>query len=143
MAGFDDNYIAQLIAKSYSSGRRGGSSSSSSSAPDRSTLNVQVYYQHRSRSPPAVTVNKQFLLNTISNTESHNRREEISDCWREHDLLDRATNGKRSHVDPGDTDGQDPMSKERDHWARMKVCVLNYDDFAIHNSTYVIVLIVN
>ena len=31
-------------------------------------------------------VNKQYLHSTIQNTMSHNRREEIKDCWREYDL---------------------------------------------------------
>jgi hypothetical protein len=42
------------------------------------------------------SVNKQFLLSTIVNTESHNRREEEADCWRQHLMQKRALDGVSS-----------------------------------------------
>ncbi|EQC29066.1 hypothetical protein SDRG_13221 [Saprolegnia diclina VS20] len=35
---------------------------------------------------PATNVNKGFLLNTIRGVDSHNKRQEIDQCWRKRDL---------------------------------------------------------
>lgn len=35
-------------------------------------------------------INKVYLSNTILSVESHNRREEESDCWRENKMIKRA-----------------------------------------------------
>lgn len=39
-------------------------------------------------------VNKKFLLNTVHGLKSHNKREEEEDCWRQHDL-DQKAKGRR------------------------------------------------
>ena len=36
-------------------------------------------------------INKMFLANTIQCVESHNRREQEVDCWRQHKLLEKIT----------------------------------------------------
>lgn len=38
----------------------------------------------------AGTVNKKFLINTVRGLKSHNKREEEEDCWRQHDLDQKA-----------------------------------------------------
>lgn len=38
-------------------------------------------------------VNRQFLLSTVYGLESHNRREEENDCWRQHRLEQSLDNG--------------------------------------------------
>lgn len=38
-------------------------------------------------------INRQFLLSTVYGLESHNRREEENDCWRQHRLEQSLENG--------------------------------------------------
>eukprot|EP00752_Nemacystus_decipiens_P005440 g4931.t1 len=47
-------------------------------------------------SSPRAAVNKKFLLNTVHGLKSHNKREEEEDCWRQHDLDQKAKEGRRS-----------------------------------------------
>lgn len=42
-------------------------------------------------------VNKNFLLNTVRGLKSHNKREEEEDCWRQHDLEQKAKSRRLSH----------------------------------------------
>lgn len=45
---------------------------------------------------PRAAVNKKFLLNTVHGLKSHNKREEEEDCWRQHNLDQKAREGRRS-----------------------------------------------
>jgi hypothetical protein len=46
-----------------------------------------------SRRPSDVNdINKVYLSNTILSIESHNRREEQSDCWRQHKMMKKLKN---------------------------------------------------
>ena len=104
---YSDDYIAELLRREASN--RYGTASVASS-----------------RGPPTVkSINKTFLANTILSTEAHNRREEIADCWRQHDMM------KKSR-------GHDVVSREvvrdsrqvrqedeanREYWMNRKVCL--------------------
>lgn len=44
---------------------------------------------------PRAAVNKNFLLNTVHGLKSHNKREEEEDCWRQHNLDQKAKEGRR------------------------------------------------
>jgi flagellar motor component MotA len=41
--------------------------------------------------PKPNDINKTFLEGTIRSVESHNRREEVAQCWREREMLDKVT----------------------------------------------------
>lgn len=56
---------------------------------------MQVQAGGKGRSPRAA-VNKKFLLNTVHGLKSHNKREEEEDCWRQHNLDQKAREGRRS-----------------------------------------------
>ena len=90
--------VADMIARS--SARSGGSSSSSSSSSEgRWVINGS---SKLSSSKESVQINKQYLNNTIQSTMGHNRREEIKDCWREHNLQKKSygrSSGKRCRED--------------------------------------------
>jgi hypothetical protein len=70
-------------------------------------------------------VNKAFLANTIRSVESHNRREETEDCWRQHDLMKKRI--RRSDDSENDEDG-DGFEDTRNKWAKKKVQGLSYSD---------------
>ncbi|OQR90109.1 hypothetical protein THRCLA_09433 [Thraustotheca clavata] len=50
---------------------------------------------------PSQNINKGFLLNTIKSVDSHNKRQEIDECWRkrelEHRVDDRSPSRHRSY----------------------------------------------
>lgn len=68
---FSDEYVASLIDRECNSKSK-----------------FEKYDNKPYQSKP--DVNRVFLTNTIQNVESHNRREEIDDCWRQHSTLKRA-----------------------------------------------------
>lgn len=44
-------------------------------------------------------VNKLYLANAIQSVESHNRREQESDCWRQHKLLEKIRHDDLSNLE--------------------------------------------
>ncbi|CAN0114319.1 unnamed protein product [Ectocarpus sp. 12 AP-2014] len=76
-------------------------------------------------------VNKNFLLNTVHGLKSHNKREEEEDCWRQHDLEQRARERLLAHdanrnrrqvpADGGDTSASHVSDVDaRRFWAERK-----------------------
>jgi len=70
----DTEYVAKLLADEAS--RRRQSSES---------IGITAYTRPLPSTAPK-EVNKTFLSNTIRGVDSHNRREQIDDCWRAHRL---------------------------------------------------------
>jgi hypothetical protein len=64
-------------------------------------------------------VNKVFLINTILSTESHNRKEEVEDCWRQHNLQKRQRTASFSRSDDSYI-----YEFERSSWALKKVILI-------------------
>lgn len=71
-------------------------------------------------------INKLYLSNLIKNVDSHNKREEVADCWRQHDMKkwvmqqSCATNS-RSRIRVNDRASTDEYSDERSYWALKKL----------------------
>lgn len=67
-------------------------------------------------------INKAFLANTILQTEAHNRREEIEDCWRQHKLQKTC----QLHIDKNDSYDENGIKiktdeNSREYWMKRKV----------------------
>jgi hypothetical protein len=105
-------------------------------------------------SNPTRDINKTFLANTIKSIESHNRREETADCWRQHELQEKVVRGvkrerdlsdrnddrrRREHLDERDRSerrsarpvarspersNENIYQDDRQYWAELKVCSL-------------------
>ncbi len=74
-------------------------------------LNGSEFTGAGSRIKEQAPINKVFLANTILSVEAHNRREEISECWRQRDLLSKLD--KSSKYSKNDTRNRS-RSRSRD-----------------------------
>jgi hypothetical protein len=71
---------------------------------------------------PTRDINKTFLKNTIRNIESHNRREETADCWRQHELQQQVhQEKKRKRNLPSRLGSENIYDQDRQYWALLKV----------------------
>ncbi len=116
-----DDLVAEMIARRSSKSCSVGSSSSSSSS-SRGSEGKWIINESgtdvTSRGSKQM-INRQYMDNTIQNTMSHNRREEIKDCWREHDLYRKAqilqSRGKRRRKDNDDDDDHNNDIQHDEH----------------------------
>eukprot|EP01036_Dinobryon_divergens_P026040 gene26043-34642_t len=79
-------------------------------------------------------INKLFLANTIRSVESHNKREEEADCWRQHEMLYKSSELRQQRRRENDfhsmerrqsINSEDRLAEEREHWAHKKARVLS------------------
>jgi hypothetical protein len=101
---------------------------------------------------PTRDINKTFLKNTIRNIESHNRREETADCWRQHELQQQVYENKTrkrkvlQEKSSSEKMNQNVYDSDRRYWAELKVRFifssfsdhLNYLKAHLHIATEVI-----
>ena len=68
-------------------------------------------------------IDKRFLIQTMSDVNSHNRREEIADCWRERDMIEKSKQCKDNNTDTNDKyiNSKDNDDDERSKWAMKKL----------------------
>mmetsp|Transcript_20058 Transcript_20058/g.28822 ORF Transcript_20058/g.28822 Transcript_20058/m.28822 type:complete len:235 (+) Transcript_20058:59-763(+) len=74
-----DEYVAQLLA-----------AESSKRMELSKRVGVLAAFTGNATVGKGAEINKTFLANTIRGVESHNRREECADCWRQHDMMKKA-----------------------------------------------------
>ena len=70
------------------------------------------------------SINARYLKSTITNVDSHNHREEIDDCWRQHAGIKRANESNLIHRDNQSSSNLDDV-RERAYWASKKTARLS------------------
>lgn len=104
----DDAYVSRALMEEAARRKRRAQEIGISAylAPEQGTLKL----------------NKQFLGNMIRDVESHNRREEVDDCWRQNDMIKKAkvAAAKASSCQSNPVDVED----ERRFWAEQKAIKL-------------------
>lgn len=142
----DTEYVAKILAEEASRRKRSYES-----------IGIAAYTRPLPSTAPK-EVNKTFLSNTIRGVDSHNRREQIDDCWRAHRLnarldarhgcrLDnrkRSREGNRRESSSGRSSDfnesgkgrvhinvfDDDVQNERAYWARLKENKRKVEDLA-------------